>query len=309
LNLRLSIDWRHPALRRILALYAPIALGLLVTIFQVALDRRLASGTGAQSIAWMANATTLQQMPLGLISVAIAIASLPRLSQYFASGNDEAYRHTLGDGLRLVVLLIVPAAVLLWMLGTDVVTVLFQRNLFTPGDTEQVVLALNIYLLGMVFAAIDFPLNYAFYARQNTLLPAIVGVFSVGVYMLAAFALLGRLGYLGLVWADTAKQAAHAAVMLGVLRWRVGSLHADLAVAVTRVAAAAGLMALAVGAVDYVVTLALTGTVAALVSVVAGGLIGTSVYVLMLLRLRVPEMKLATRYVGERTALMRNRTR
>ncbi len=107
--------------------------GLLVTIFQVTLDRRLASGTGEQSIAWMSNATTLQQMPLGLISVAIALASLPRLSQYFAAHNEAAYRKTLGDGLRMVMLLIVPAAVLLWLLGEQIVTVSFQRNLFTAA--------------------------------------------------------------------------------------------------------------------------------------------------------------------------------
>ena len=65
--LRLLPNWRHPALRRILWLYLPIAGGLLVSLFQVGLDRRLASATGESSIAWMANATTLQQLPLGLI--------------------------------------------------------------------------------------------------------------------------------------------------------------------------------------------------------------------------------------------------
>ncbi|MCB0162134.1 MAG: hypothetical protein KDD83_28550, partial [Caldilineaceae bacterium] len=58
LRVSIAVDFRHPALRKIVLLYAPIAAGLVVTLFQVGLDRRLASGTGAQSIAWMANATT-----------------------------------------------------------------------------------------------------------------------------------------------------------------------------------------------------------------------------------------------------------
>ena len=149
---------------------------MVVSLFQVGLDRRLASGTGAESIAWMANATTLQQMPLGLISVAISLAALPRLSQYYALGDESSYRRTLGRGLRMVLLLIVPAAVGLWLLGTPVTRLLFQRGDFTAVDTAQVVHALDIYLIGMLFAAIDFPLNYAFYARNNTLLPALVGV-------------------------------------------------------------------------------------------------------------------------------------
>ena len=52
INMRPRIDWRHPALRRILRLYAPIAASLIVSIFQIGLDRRLASTTGVHSIAW-----------------------------------------------------------------------------------------------------------------------------------------------------------------------------------------------------------------------------------------------------------------
>lgn len=210
----LRVNLRHPALRRILWLYLPIALGILVSLAQTTLDRRLASATGEQSIAWMANATTLQQMPLGLISVAISLAALPQLSQAFAQGDHARYLAILGRGLRLVLLLIVPAAILLWTLGEPVTRILFERLRFTAFDTQQVVAALNIYLVGMLCAAVDFPLNYAFYARGNTWLPALVGVVSVGFYVAVAFWLMPRLGYLGLVWADTAKQSGHVLIML-----------------------------------------------------------------------------------------------
>ena len=116
-TLRPQWHWRHPALTRVLRLYLPIALGLVVMLFQVGLDRRLASGTDAASLAWMRYATTLQQLPLGLISVAISLAALPRLSQYFAAGQELAYRQTLGRGLRMVMILIIPAAIILWFLG------------------------------------------------------------------------------------------------------------------------------------------------------------------------------------------------
>jgi len=221
LRLHFTFNWRHPALRKILVLYAPIAAGLVVALFQVGLDRRLATGTHPQSVAWMSAATTLQQLPLGLISVAISVAALPRLSQYFAAGQEAEYRQTLGRGLRIVLLLIAPAAVGLWLLGEPVTRLLFERRAFTALDTAQVVQALNIYVVGMLFAAIDFPLNYAFYARNNTLLPALVGVVSVLVYVIVAFALLERLSFLGLVWADSAKQASHALIMIALLGWRV----------------------------------------------------------------------------------------
>ncbi|HXF61341.1 MAG TPA: murein biosynthesis integral membrane protein MurJ, partial [Caldilineaceae bacterium] len=221
-------SWSHPAVGKILRLYAPIAAALLVSLFQVGLDRRLASGAGVQSIAWMANATTLQQMPLGLISVAISLAALPRLSRYAALGDETAYRQTLGRGLRMVLLLVVPAAVLLWVLGEPLTRLLFERNRFTPLDTVQVVRALNIYIVGMLFAAVDYPLNFAFYARNNTWLPATVGIISVGIYVVVALGLVEPMGYLGLVWADTAKQAGHALIMAALLAWTVGRLGTQL---------------------------------------------------------------------------------
>ncbi len=309
IRIRISLDWRHPAVKHILTLYAPIAVGLLVTIFQVTLDRRLASGTGEQSIAWMANATTLQQMPLGLISVAIALASLPRLSQYFASGDEASYRKTLGDGLRMVVLLIAPAAVLLWMLGEQTVSVLFERNMFTATDTSEVVSALNIYLIGMVFAAIDFPLNYAFYARHNTLLPAVVGVLSVGVYIVVAFTQLDSLGYLGLVWADTAKQASHALIMLALLRWRVGRLDAGIGSALLYIGVGVVAMGVAIAAVEYGSGyLSMTEGWSAIFSLIVGGATGVGVYVYVLLRFGVPEMSMAVEYTQSRIAAIVKRS-
>lgn len=290
--LALNIRWRHPALRRILWLYLPIAAGLVVSLFQVGLDRRLASGTGAQSIAWMANATTLQQMPLGLISVAISLAALPRLSQFYAASDETAYRQTLGRGLRMVWMLILPAGILLWLLGAPVTQLLFERGAFTPADTTQVVSALNIYLLGMIFAAVDFPLNFAFYARFNTWLPALVGVISVGIYVVAALALVQPLGYLGLVWADTAKQAGHAAIMVFLL-WRVvGRLRAGTLAGFAVIALAGGVMAV----VTYATTALLAGrlpdgSLGALAWVAIASIAGIMAYAAMLMALRLSEAR------------------
>ncbi len=289
---RWSVEWRNPALGKMLLLYGPIAAGMVVSMFQIALDRRLASGAGEQSIAWMANATTLQQMPLGLISVAISLAALPRLSQHHAVGDLDAYRHTLARGLQMVLLFIIPAAVGLWLLGEPVVRLLFQRGSFTAADTVQVAAALNIYLLGMLFAAVDFPLNFAFYARNTTLLPALVGVLSVGIYVMVAFALIDLLGFLGLVWADTAKQAGHALVMFVLLTQKVGGVRLNAGNGLVRVLAAGGLMgaAMALAARWLAAPLAQSGWELALTVALVGGL-GLLVYVAVLYLLGDDEVR------------------
>jgi len=227
MRFRPRLNLRDPALRRIIRLYLPIVLGLVVSQVGIIIDRNLASRTGEESIAWMNYATTLIQFPLGLVSIAIATAILPTLSQQAASDRESVadFSSTLALGLRLVLVLIIPAAVGLFVLATPVVALLFQRGAFDIRDTAMTALALRYYLLGLVFAAVDQPLVFAFYARKDTLTPALVGVLGVGVYLAVALALIRPLGMVGLILANGAQLSGHAAVML-ILFWRrVGSLR------------------------------------------------------------------------------------
>src|SRR5690606_27395589 len=83
---------------------------------------------------------------------------------------------------------------------------------------ELIWLALLLYLPGTLFAAFDQVLIFAFYARQNTKLPQIVGVLAVGVYFVFALSLYRPLGMAGLVLANSAQFTFHALVMIWLLR-------------------------------------------------------------------------------------------
>lgn len=240
-SLHFSLDWRHPDVHRILKLYAPVVLSLVVSQVGIVIDRNLASRTGEQSIAWMRYATTLVQFPLGLVSAATAMAILPTLSRLAPSSGStqgnappvpdsrdaglEAFMDTLTAGLKMVLVLILPAVVGLFVLSEPVVALVFQHGGFTAFDTQQTSLALRIYLLGTTFAAIDLPLVFAFYARKNTLTPALVGILGVGIYLTAALvpAAVRDLRMTDLVLANSIQLTAHAAVMLW-LTHRFGSL-------------------------------------------------------------------------------------
>jgi len=196
--LRFTFSWRHAGLRRIVILYAPIMASLVISRTQIVIDRNLASRTGEQSIAWMDNATTLFQFPHGLIAIAISLAILPALSRLATREDETGYRGTLLRGLRLVLALSIPATVGLFILAGPIIRLIYQHGEFTPFDAYWTSLALRCYLVGLIFASVDWPLNYAMYARQNTLTPALVGIFSVGVYLVAAVLFPIPLGKLGL---------------------------------------------------------------------------------------------------------------
>jgi putative peptidoglycan lipid II flippase len=304
LGLRPSLAWNHPGVRRILRLYVPIALGLIVTQIQIIVDGRWASATGASSVSWMRYATTLIQMPLGLVPVAISLAALPSLAQRAADSDWEAFRSLFARGLRMLIVLLLPATAGLFVLAMPVISLLFQHGSFTSADTDMTATALRLYLIGLPFAGVDFLLNYTFYARQDTRTPAIVGVIAVGFYFVAAWTLKERMGYLGLVLADSIKQAGHATIMTGLLMGTVGRPERQ---GILRTAARASGASLVMGIVVGVAALVLarvlpSGLVSQLALVLIPATIGAGLYLLLLRAARVAEADALTGIIARRFA-------
>jgi len=284
LRYQFALDLAHPALRRILKLYAPVVAGLSISVVSVAIDRNLASHTGAQSLAWMQNATVLVQFPLGLVATAVSFAILPTLSQQsnfqFPTSN---FQSTLGFGIKLVLLFILPATVGLFILAQPIVALLFERGAFTPNDTEWTARALQFYLLGLPFAAIDQPLVFAFYARKNTFLPNLVQFIAVAIYLVVALALVHPLGMVGLVIANSAMLTGHALIMLWLTQTRLGGFGRQGVIAMTGKVSGA---AVAMGAVAFFVARAFDSI---LLQVFASTLAAGVVYIALLRLLRVRE--------------------
>lgn len=232
-RIRLTLNWQHPALGQIGLLYLPVMFSLVMdTLIIRPFSYNLASQTGAGNIATMNWATTLIQFPQGLVATAISIAILPTLSRQAAlmlsaSETDEhsnAFKNTLGLGLRLATTLILPATVGLFVLATPIIDLIFEHGAFTAADTELTALVLRLYLIGLPFAALDLLLVYAFYARQDTLTPAVVGFFSLVIYMVIALLLMPRYGLLSLMIADSVKHMIHATISAYLMHRRMNGL-------------------------------------------------------------------------------------
>ena len=249
-RLRLSIRWRHPALRSIALLYAPVMFSLIMdTLIIRPFSYNIANQTGAGGIAYMVWATTLIQFPQGLVATAISIAILPTLarqSSEMTEGGQRAFQDTLGLGLRLTTTLILPAATGLFVLAVPIIALLFEHGAFGAADTQVTAQALRLYLIGLPFAAVDLLLVYAFYARKDTLTPALVGVVSLVCYMGAALLLFDSFGLYSLMIADSLKHFVHASIS-GFLLWRRldGFGSQRMAITIIKTALASVIMAVA----------------------------------------------------------------
>ena len=293
-----ALNLHHPAIRRILKLYAPVALGISFSIIGTLIDRWLASGLET-ALATMQYATTLIQFPLGLVAAAVSMAVLPTLSRQDAADDDKAFRRTLGMGLKVVLLLILPATAGLTALASNITALLFQRGAFVAHDTAATTTALLCYLPSLPAAAIDQLLIFAFYARKNTLLPNLVQGFAILIYLITALPLLyfTKLGFLALILGNSAQWIGHALLLFWLLHRTLPLRGLRLSEAFLKAGLASSLMALVVFALA-------TGSLALglpnwLCVLLAGGL-GAILYLFLGMILRIEALDFFTQALKER---------
>ncbi|MCL5994530.1 MAG: murein biosynthesis integral membrane protein MurJ [Chloroflexi bacterium] len=252
--IKLSLNWRHPGISHIMQLFLPVAGGLALAQLAALVSFILAGHTGTEGPATMRYAAQVIQFPLGMTAVAVSSAILPSLSAYGRASSLGDFKATLAHGLRLVWVLIVPASVGLFVLAQPVVALLFERGEFSAASTAYTAQALRAAVPGLVFAAIDQPLIYAFYAQRDTRTPTLIGLASTLSYLalVGALSLLSQYGLRDftlndLILANSLKTGVDVCLMAICLSRKIGGLQGfDLWPLALKVCAASALMGVAV---------------------------------------------------------------
>lgn len=289
---RLALALRDPRVRQIVRLIIPVFLGLIVTQAQVLIDLRFAHNAGHDSLDYLTYATRIYQLPLGIVATAMSLASLPTLSRL----QGAEYRATLARGLTITLMLIVPAVVACGVLAYPLIALAFRHGHFTVADAQHTAAALRYYTPGLGFAALDQLLIFAFYAKNDTKTPVIVGVISVLCYLVVALATLHPLSFRGLALADSAKQIAHATILYVLLRRWQGRIEGlELRGTLGKILAAGAAMALlCYAALRLAGAHWLTGTTHLFVFIALAGGAGTLLYGFLLHWWGVPELAVLT---------------
>jgi putative peptidoglycan lipid II flippase len=221
------MDLKHPAVRQIIRLYAPVGLGLIITVLGQQLDLRLASGTGAKSVSALATATALIGFPTGLVAAALSFAIMPSLTAHATAGNMEEFKRTLRLGIKLGLLLMIPAMIGLDVLRLPIVALILRHGHYTLNDAHLTALALLNYSYQLPFLVLDQLMIAAFYARKNTLTPVIIGGVGWLFYLAVALPLVGSIGMPALAFAQAVQNSMHAIILLVLLRRAIGPLAGE----------------------------------------------------------------------------------
>lgn len=303
------LNLRHPAVRKFVRLAVPAMLGLAVLEVNAYVSRFFASflppGPGVNAVAVLDYAYEVMQAPVGIIAVSIATAVFPTLARQAAAQDSAGLRATTAFGLRMVLVLILPVLALVLALADPLVRLLFQRGEFTSGATAAVAAALRGYTLGLGAVAAYYIITRAFYALQDMATPVKVGGGMILFNAVLAFLLMRPLGATGIALATSIVNVTNAALLLWLLRRRLGTFEGRRTFATgARASAAAVLAGLAAAGVS-VYAAGWVGPDAlstALLLLVAAGL-GMAIYLLASWGLRVEEIRAARDLLLHRAAV------
>jgi putative peptidoglycan lipid II flippase len=252
---RPALDPHDPGLRRILALMGPGTVAGAAVQVNLLVNTALATGEGTGAVTWLTFAFRLMYLPIGVLGVSIATAALPVLSRQAARDEFAAMRSTVSQGLRLMLVLMVPATIGLIVLAEPIVRLIFERGEFTSLDTRATALALACYAPGIIgYSAVRLTVP-TFYALGTSLTPAYVSVGSMVLNIVLNLTLVRVLGYQGLALGTAIAALANAAMLLALLRPRLGGLDgAALGTCLGKIGIASGVMGFVVREADVWVT-------------------------------------------------------
>lgn len=186
---------------RVLKLMGPAVFGVSISQLSLLINTIFASFLVTGSVSWLYYADRLMEFPAGMLGVALGTILLPSLSRHYVNQSGEEYAKLLDWGLRLTLLLALPAAVALALLAVPLIATLFYYGAFTANDvwmTRQALVAYSVGLLGMIFVKVLAP---GFYARQNIKTPVKIAIVTLITTQIMNLIFIWHLKHAGLALA------------------------------------------------------------------------------------------------------------
>ena len=288
-----ELGFNNSDVRKVFFLMGPRLLGVAVVQLNFWVNTNLASHMEAGSVASLTYGFSLMIMAQAAIAQSIAIAALPTFSAQHALGKTDEMRASLAASLRGILMLALPASIGLMLLREPLISFLYQRGEFDAHDVQLTAWALLWYAAGLVGHSIMEILTRAFYAQQDTKTPVIIGMIAMGLNILFSFlfsSLFAQIGWFplgGLALANSLATALEAAALFIFMRKRLNGIEGrSIADGAWRVTLSA--LGMAIGLWFWIqATPSLMRWLVALGGVIIGGI----VYGLLILILRLPEIR------------------
>jgi putative peptidoglycan lipid II flippase len=198
-RLQFAIDWHDPRIKRVFVLMLPVTIGLGIVNLDQLLNSVFGSLVSSAAPRAIDQAFRIYMLPQGMFSVAVATVLFPTLSRLASRRAPAEMRRTVGNGMRQINLLLIPAAALMIVLATPITRLLYQRGNFGAGSTHLVSIALFWFAFSLPFGGINLLLTRTFFAVQRPWIPTRLAAMNMVVDIIVSLALYKPFGIAGLV--------------------------------------------------------------------------------------------------------------
>ncbi len=221
----LSFRINHPLVKKVVSKFIPTVFGVGILQILALVNLYFASHLSPGTVSYIYLGDRLLELPLSLIAVSLGTTLLPSLSGYWSGNEKNLFIKTLGEHLQLFFFFAIPASLGFWLMGFDIVDVLFSRGEFTDREVPIVAGLLKIHCLTLLCAGSLKILNQAFYATGDTLTPALISLFGLLVHLFLAPWLMTKLAIYGLVLSTTLISLFNLSLCSVFLQKKIGGLH------------------------------------------------------------------------------------
>lgn len=243
---RLDFTVSEP-LRAMVRLMVPTLFSSSIYLVNMSTSRLIGLSLNDQAVSVLNYAQRLMELPIGVFAVAVSTVVFPLISRYAAAGDHENLSNAYRKGMRLILLINVPAAVGLCVLAEPIVRVILQYGAFGAQDTALMTPVLLANAVGLPFLSFASLALRAFYAHKDTRTPVNAALLSFVVNVGVSLALMSTLAEVGLAVAGSAAAAAQALYLQWHLaRKQEGLAFSRLSADLVKIVAAALVMGAAV---------------------------------------------------------------
>lgn len=218
------VPTRSAGVRQIACLMIPTLFGSAIYLVNTSVSRLLALSINDAAATVLNLSTRLMELPIGVFALAVSTVVFPLIAKHVAEGRLDLLAEDYRKGMRLILLVNVPASFGLAVLAEPITRVLFERGAFTSADTAVMAPALGASALALPFLAFVSLALRAFYAMKDTATPVRVALVSFIVNLIASLLLMRALGVTGLALAATLAVTVQALLLQTHLTRRIPGL-------------------------------------------------------------------------------------
>ncbi len=185
-------------IKKMFKLMGPGVIGAGVMHINLFADLIIASLLASGSISYLYYADRLNQLPLGMVGIAVGTALLPMLSKAIAGGDKKQTQALFNRALEICLLLALPAAAALFVMPETLISTLFERGAFTAEDTAIAAKVLMGYAIGLPAYIAVKVFSTAYWSREDTLSPVKISIVTTVLNICLSLILIWPFGVAGI---------------------------------------------------------------------------------------------------------------